>query len=456
MSAITTWKCEVCGYVHEGSEPPATCPVCGVEREMFAPLEAVAPAAADAETAGAGAGSGDIHRIVIVGGGIAGLTAAEHARRTDPGVAITLVTGEAGLPYYRLNLTRYLAGEVDEPELDLRPEGWFDEQGIDLVQAEVRGIDRYGRRVELGAVRGLPYDRLVLATGAQAFVPPIPGTDLTGVFVLRTLDDARAILERAQPGARCAVLGGGLLGLEAAGALAGRGLDVTVLEGYGYLLPRQLVRAGGELVLDRVRKRGIAVKAEVRAQAIEGKGAVERVNLGGGEELAVDMVLIATGIRPDTTLARRAGLTVKGGLIVDDRLATSDRVIYAAGDGTEHRGRVYGIWPASYAQAVVAGTNAAGGSAEFRGIPPANVLKVLDVDVFSIGDFEGHGEGCEVFEDHGEGIYRRLVCRDGRILGANLVGDTSLAKAVREAVEEGTSVGEHPQLRELFPDACSA
>ena len=449
MGDSTAWKCEICGYVHEGAEPPAACPVCGVGQEMFAPLQAVTSPAPPTDAAPVRAPVG---QVVIVGGGIAGMTAAEYARRTAPEAEVTLIDRGRELPYYRLNLTRYLAGVVGGQELPLRSGSWFEDQRIMRLVGEVDSIDRYGRRITLAAGGGLPYDRLVLATGAHAFVPPIPGAELAGVHSLRTVADADAILAAARPGARCVVIGGGLLGLESAGALAGRGLEVTVLEGYGYLLPRQLTRAGGELVLAFVRAQGIAVRTEVRAAQLVGDGAISAVQLAGGERLPADLVLVATGIRPNSVLAQQAGLTVKGGLIVDDQLATSDPSIYAAGDGTEHRGRLYGIWPASYAQGVVAGTNAAGGWAEFSGIPPSNVLEVLGVDVFSIGDFEARDGGVTVLEERNEDSYRVLVCRDGRILGANLVGDTSAASTVREVVESGAAVTEHAELLTWFPE----
>ena len=488
MSQIDSWKCDVCGYVHEGASPPANCPVCGVEREQFSPLEAVvvvpvnAPAAARwrcticdyvhdgpeppqrcpicsadrtlfepvRDDAASAAGAGDVERVVIVGAGVAGVTAAEHARRHAPDVHVTLLSMEPGPPYYRLNLTRFLAGEVDEDDLVLAGSDQLARQGIELVHDEVVALEPAARRVVLASGGELPYDRLVLAQGAHPFVPPIPGADLAGVHALRTIADARAILDRAPVGARCAVLGGGLLGLETAGALVRRGVEVTVLEGYGYLLPRQLSRTGGELLLEHVREAGIGVRTEVMARTFEGEGRVQRVRLANDEVLDVDLVVVATGIRPNTALARRTGLTVKGGVIVDDRLFTSDPRVLAAGDGTEHRGRIYGIWPASYAQGVVAGTNAVGGEAEFRGIPPANALKVLDVDVFSIGGFEADDGSFTVFEGRADRSYRRIVCRDGRIVGANLVGDTGLANLVREAVESGAQIAERPDLEHLL------
>ncbi len=238
MTDVTVWKCDVCGYVHEGPEPPASCPVCGVDRELFSPM--AAPEAAPSgpaptswrcticdyvhvgaeppdqcpvcgasknlfepvTEAATAVGAGETGPVVVVGAGIAGVTAAQRARATAPDIDITLVSGEPGLPYYRLNLTRYLAGEVAPESLPLRPESWYAEKRIDLVQGEVTDIDREARKVRLRDGREIAYGRLVLTAGAHAFVPPIGGAFLDGVHVLRSLQDAAAVLERVRAGAR--------------------------------------------------------------------------------------------------------------------------------------------------------------------------------------------------------------------------------------------------------------
>lgn len=493
-----TWKCDVCGYVHQGDQPPDTCPVCGVGPEMFAEFVVglAAPAAAapagswrcticdhvhdgDAppeicSVCGAGAqlfephaapgsseaAAGEVGRIVILGAGIAGLTAAEQARRAAPDVAISLVSKEAHLPYYRLNLTRHLAGEVPEGGLELQPASWYERQRIALVQGEATAIHRDERRVELRDGRSLPYDRLVLATGAHAFVPPIPGVARNGVLPLRTLDDAQRILERGGAGARCVCLGGGLLGLEAAGALARRGAQVTVLEGFGWLLPRQLARPAGELLRAHIEALGIGVVCDVKVEEILGDEEVAGVRLKDGAEFPADLVVLATGVRPNSHLARRSGLDVGKGVVVDDEMRTSDPAILAAGDLAEHRGVLYGLWPAAFAQGVVAGVNAAGGSMQFAEIPPSNRLKVLDVDLFSIGQFEPADGSYDLFEERGPGTYLRLVCHDGQLVGANLYGDTALAGSVKTAVERRTQLAELPgAILERFaglPESCAA
>jgi nitrite reductase (NADH) large subunit len=495
MNSTMTWKCDVCGYVHRGAEPPDTCPVCGVGRELFSRFEVARPAAAprahrwrctvcghehvgdeppdQCSVCGVGrelfepvpeagapprALAPDVGRIVIVGAGIAGLTAADEARRLAPDVAITILSKEADHPYYRLNLTRLLAGEVTEESLSLQPEGWYGEQRIELIHAEAASVDRVRQEVCLRDGRILPYDRLVLANGAHPFVPPLPGATRAGVLALRTKDDARAVQQLAVPGARCVCLGGGLLGLEAAGALRRQGVETTVLEGFGWLLPRQLAEPAGRLLQRHVEALGIQVRCSARAEEIVGDERARAVRLAGGEELAADIVLLATGIRPSSYLARRAGLEVKSGVVVDDRLFTTDPAILAAGDVAEHRGVLYGIWPAAYAQGVVAGANAVGGSLEFHGLPPSNRLKVLDVDVYSIGQAQAPDGSYQVLEEQRDGIYLRFVCRDGKLVGANLYGDTELANLVRDAIETGEQLARCTTLLARVPqlERCSA
>ena len=440
---VTAWRCTVCDYIHEGPEPPDECPVCGVGAEMFEPVpqESSAPVSEGVES-----------RLVIVGAGIAGMTAAEHARKTAPKADITIISDEPGLPYYRLNLTRFLAGEVGEQQLALQNAGWFDENEVQLIEGEVKAIDRASRRIELADGQNLDYDTLILANGAHPFVPPIPGATKRGVMAFRTLEDARRIVELAPSGTRCVCIGGGLLGLETAGALTKKGAQVTVVEGFDWLLPRQLPAPAGHLLRGHLEKIGMAIRCGIGVKEIVGDDVVRGVLLADGEELPASLVIIATGVRSNSHLARQCELPAKMGVLVDDRMATSDVNVFAAGDVAEHQGVVYGIWPTAFAQGVVAGINAAGGQAEFSGMPPSNSLKVIDTDVFSIGQFEPPDASFRVLEDEKDGRYRRFVCRDGRLLGAVLFGDTSLAGPIKEAVEENTQVLQHVKLIEAMPE----
>lgn len=482
-----TWKCDLCGYVHSGETPPESCPVCGAERQYFSPLRiqtgsrpeplsgewqcSICDHIAAGETAPSvcpicGAASSlfhahqeapapnaaqDVRRVVILGAGIAGLTAAEEARRQAPKVEITLVSRELRLPYYRLNLTRFLAGEVTEGDLLIHHQDWFKTERIDYLAGEAVDINRDERYVSLRAGGRIDYDRLILANGAHPFIPPIPGSSRDGVMVLRTLEDARAIIGRLRPGVRVACLGGGLLGLECARAIQRRGADMTVLEGFDWLLPRQLPQTAARLLEAHLRDQRMVIECAVQVKEFVGDEAVRGVLLEDGREIPVDLVILATGVRPNSHLARQCGLKVRQGVKVDDRLFTSDPHILAAGDIAEHQGRVYGIWPASYAQGMVAGANSVGARTEFPGMPMTNRIKVLDVDLFSIGEIQASDASLRILEVVKEHSYRGLACRDGQVVGGVLYGDMRLMEPVREAVEGGLRVQELVELHDHFP-----
>jgi len=390
--------------------------------------------------------------ILIVGAGVAGITAAESARETAPDAAIAVVNNEPGPPYVRLNLTRFLSGEVDEPGLAMKKPAWFAENRIDLVHGDVVDLGLADRRALFGDGRALPYDRLVLACGANPLVPPIPGATRKAVQALRTLEDAHAILSRVKGGTRVVCVGGGLLGLEIADALNRRGARVTVLEGWGWLLPRQLPERAGRLLADALVESGIHVVCGAKIAEIAGDEEARGVVLEGGGEHPAELVLLATGVRPNTDLVRRAGIRVDKGVIVDDRMRTSHPAVLAAGDVAEHKGVVYGIWSAAYAMGRVAGINAAGGKAEMAPMPPSGRIKVLGVDLFSIGEVSPSDGNTRVFdEEPSPGVFRRLVTYDGRLVGAALYGDTSLGQKVKAAIENGVQLRDDPRLLAALP-----
>ncbi len=419
------WRCTVCGYVHEGPEPPEACPVCDAGRGAFEPAaEETAPAA------------GSTARIVIVGAGIAGVAAAEAARKAAPRAGVCLLSRDTPIPYYRINLTRYLAGEVRREDLPLHPEGWYADQGIELRRGvEVERLDAAGRAVHLRGGERVDFDRLVLTLGAHPFVPPVPGAAIEGVFSLRDVEDADRVLAAARPGARAVCVGGGLLGLETAGALARRGADVTVLESHGSLMPAQLDPRAGARLADHLRTLGIRVRFSVHAKEMAGPGRVAGVLLDEGGTVPADLVVLATGVRPNSWLARQAGLEVKKGVVVDGRLRTSAPDVFAAGDLAEHLGILYGNWCVAQFQGGIAGMNAAGLDVEFGGVPRSHTLKVLGLDTFSIGQFVPPDGSYRAVSGEAGGKYFSFVFRDGLLAGANLVGDASLAGAVKKAIE---------------------
>lgn len=424
---VEQWRCLVCKYLHAGPTAPELCPVCGAPANGFEPLTEVARKTAQA---------GQAAKVVIVGAGIAGIAAVESLREASLAAEITLISKEPSLPYYRLNLTRYLAGEIDQQDLPIHPESWYRRQNVRfLLGTEVSAVHPEDRSVEIPGGQEWAFEKLLLATGAHPFIPPFPGVRREGVTCLRTVEDADYLLEACSGGVKCVCIGGGLLGLETAGALARRGADVTLLEGHGWLLPRQLNQTAGEILAAHVAGTGIKLHRQARTREILGDQRVHGVLLEDESTIPADLVVIATGIRPNSCLARRAGLEVDQGVVVDNALRTSHPDVFAAGDVAEHRGTVYGTWGPSQYQAGIAGLNMVGIDAEFGGIPQSNTLKVLGLDLFSIGRITPEDASCDAIDQEIDGRYFRFVFRDSRLVGAILLGDTKLTAALKKAVE---------------------
>jgi nitrite reductase (NADH) large subunit len=477
VTALKSWRCTVCGYVHQGADPPDCCPVCGApaaDFETFAePPPAATPAASQfrcldcnyVHDGGAPAGpcpvcgappdrfeavtavprtaaedGGIARRTVIVGAGIAGISAAEAVREAAPGAEITLLSHESALPYYRLNLTRYLAGDIERGSLPIRQEDWYAQNGIRLrTGCTAADLDPAASTLRLLDGESLAYDRLILAMGSHPYVPPLAAPDCEGVITLRTDEDADRILEAARRGARIVCIGGGILGMETAGALARRGADITLLERHTWLMPRQLNRAAAAYMRRHLEGLGVTLRVQARTRAVEGAGRSQTVLLEDDTRLPAELVILAAGVRPNTHLARRAGLEVHTGVVVNAYLQSSHPAVYAAGDVAEHNGQLYGAWGASQYQGTIAGINAVGGTTRFGGLPRSNTLKVLGLDLLSIGTFEAPDGSYDTFELADDHRYATYVFGDGTLAGAILVGDLAPAPAVKKAVESRTN-----------------
>jgi nitrite reductase (NADH) large subunit len=309
-------------------------------------------------------------KYLVAGGWAAGTAAAQYLRKLDPSSEITVVDAES-VPYYpRPDLIEYLAGRKSRDQLFVHGANWYGENRITLISARrIVHLHLAEHEVTLDDETVLPYDKLLLANGASPFVPPLPGADQAGVFTLRTLDDADALVARTVPDATAVIVGGGLLGLEAARALAERGAKATVVEFAGRLLPNQLDERSAEMLLEHLRTLGVTVLLSAESQEIttRERGAAG-VQLKDGRFTQGDFVLFSTGVRPNVTVAREAGIATGRGVQVDDSLQTSAPDVYAAGDVVEHRGRVYGIIPPCLEQARIAAQNMVSpGAATYEG-----------------------------------------------------------------------------------------
>ncbi len=382
----------------------------------------------------------DVRRVVVVGNGIAGVTAADHVRRRHPDCAIDVVAAEPHPLYNRMGISRLIYGRSAMVGLHLLPDAWYDDNRVTCwLNTRALEIDRDAGQVVLGTGERLPFDRLILATGSEAYVPEVAGFGGPGSFVLRTASDALAIREYVQRvGVEHAVVaGGGLLGLEAAYAIHKLGLRTTVLERSPYLLRRQLDAAAGELLRSYLENLGVEVLVDARTAAVEDG----EVALADGRRVRAGVFLVAAGIEPAVDLARRAGLGVGRGVLVDDHLRTSDERIFAVGDLAEWQGSVLGLWPVAVEQAEVAAENAVGGSRVYAGTVPVTMLKVVGVELLSVGRIDGPTE--IAIGDEGTLRYRKLVLdEEGRAVGGILLGHPEHVQAVTAAVRERRPLAE--------------
>ena len=380
-------------------------------------------------------------RLVVVGTGMAGLAVVEEALRRRPAEQwkIVMLGEEPGPVYNRVQLSKLLARTAGPGELELRPLSWYAKHKVDLrggCRAEQLDLETCAVVDESGGRH--PYDALVIATGSRAFLPPIAGAGLPHVDVFRTWRDADA-LAATPPGRRAVVVGGGLLGLEAAAGLHARGVTVTVVELGGHLMNLQLDAGASAMLRRDLERQGIACRVGRSAVAIE----PGRVVLDDGSELPCERVVVAAGVRAETSLARAAGLECRRGIVVDDELRASAPNVWAVGECAEHRGIVYGLWAPLAEQSRVAGARIAGDPAAFHGAVQATTLKVSGVDVYAGGGSAGAappGHDEIIHSDTRRGIYRRLVLDGDRLVGGSLVGDAAAARELSELLRTGDEV----------------
>ena len=373
-------------------------------------------------------------KVVVVGAGPAGARCAE--RLAGGGASVTLIGGEAAHPYNRVALSQYLAGDVEEAALVTHHPDRLGEHRIAWrPDTTVAALDRAGGAAVLAGGERIPYDRLVLATGAQPVRLPLPGADRPGVLMYRTLQDVQQMIGHAARGGDAVVIGGGLLGLEAAAGLAFRGMRVTVLHAASRLMDRQLDAGAAALLERRLAGQGIAVVTEAKTVAIE----PDAVLLADGRRIPARIVVMAVGIRPHAELAREAGLAVHRGVLVDDAMRTGDPAIWAIGECAEHDGQCVGLVAPSFAQAEVAAASILGQDARYVPVSDATALKVAGAGVWSAGETEGADP--IVLDDAETGQYRRLLVRDDRLVGAMLYGEVGDAPWYLALIKDGRRIG---------------
>ena len=424
----TLVKCLVCGEIFDSSME--ICPVCGVGKENFVPV--------DAEESSFRKDTD--HFYVILGNGAAGLSAAKAIRERDKTGSVIMISNEAYPTYNRPMLTKSMVAELDAKEILVEPESWYQENNIHLLlEKEVTGIHTDEKEITLSDGTVLKYTKLIYALGSECFVPPIPGTDKPEVVAIRRMSDIEkieAMLDRVQ---NVVVIGGGVLGLEAAWELKKARKQVVVLEAAPQIMGRQLDEGASQMLTDISRSNGIDIHAGVQIASIEGESSVTGVKLADGREFPAELVIVSAGVRANVGAAKNAGLDINRGIVVNADMSTSDENIFACGDCAEYEGINYAIWPQALEQGKVAGANAAGDALTYTTVSAGLSFHGMNTGLYAIGD---NGKNPNLiyrtveFKDMGRKQYEKYYFLNNRLCGAILIGDTSKMAFVTEAVEQ--------------------
>lgn len=384
----------------------------------------------------------DENMYVIIGNGPAGYYAADVIRKNDEKASIHMISEDKLLTYFRPQLSKFIGFPIDESKFLVSPEGWYEERSIKVtLNAKVKKINPEQKLILLDDGTIVSYKKLILANGSRAFVPPVPGNDKENVFSLKSVGDAEAIKRKIPSSKNAVVVGGGLLGLEAAWSLLNAGLNVTVLDRSGGLLSKQLDAEGAKIFSGLVDKSGVKVILNASTEEILGGKSATGVRLAGGQVLDTDLVLFSSGVRPNKELAELSGITVNNGVVVDDMMQTSAADVYACGDVAEFGGKVYGNWPAAMSMGKVAGANACGKETHFREFVPSFSFDAMNIKLFSCGTFTEDNRSV-VSKNTETGGYMKLYFDEAKIVGGFLIGDTRRAPEMLNSVKAGLSYEE--------------
>lgn len=420
MSTDTkVYMCSICGEVVKAEYPPLTCPVCGAKRESFLEVDSDDTSFKASEEM----------KIIIVGGGPAGTTAAAEIRKRNKACHIEIIGKEDVLGYNRPRLTKGIMKNLDMTGFFIKDYPWYVENKIKItLSTEVTEIDPLKKTITLEDKSKREYDKLIITTGAKSQAPKMEGLDLPGVFTLRSLKDVEVIKDYIKTGIKtAAVIGGGVLGLETASELNKEGLKVTLIQRSGIIMRKQLDEEGALFLEDIIKDKGIHIKTNVDIKGITGKGKAEGVMVSE-EVVPAELVIISAGVVENQGLMEKAGAEVEKGIIVNEKMETSLPDIYAAGDCARFKGKNYALWPEATAMARVAAQNAVGENAVYEGILPSVSFVGFDTALFSVGD---HGEDeTKTYEtkkkvDKEKGIYKKYYFLDKKFVGGILIGDTS-------------------------------
>lgn len=426
----TKWRCLICGHIHEGEAPPDICPACGVGKENFVKESIEDEFINDTD-----------ETFVLVGGGIAALSAVQAIRQRNRTARIVMLTEENEKPYYRPVLSDYLSEDIPDESFYIKQSSWYEEERIEIrTNCRVSAIDTKNRELSLENGEKLAYDKLILATGARSNVPPFKGVDKQGVYTLRNFADANLLKKAISQARKAVVIGGGVLGLEAVWEMLSSGLEVSVVEFADRIMPRQLDESSSQRYQKLMENQGVKLYLGLGTEEILGEDKATAARLSDGQILEADLVLLSTGVRPNIELAAESGIEVDKGIVVDSGMRTAVSGIYAAGDAAQIEDKLIGIWPVAVEMGKVAGANAAGDWLEYKQPVLSTSLIAFDRELFSVGDVNLPVEETRITEvyDPLEDFYKKSFMKDGVLVGEIIIAPkissgASLASLGRDA-----------------------
>lgn len=419
------WKCTICGQIFSGDTPPDICPACGATSDQFIEVkEEIITFKSDKK-----------EDFLIIGNGIAGLYAAEAIRKRNCNCNIEIISSEPYLTYYRPSLSDGIFDEL-QSDFFIKDENWYKENNIKVtLNTKVEKIFEENHEVLTCDNKKVKYDKLILANGSRNFIPPVKGKEGKNVFTLRTLDDLKTIKSHLSNAKDIVIIGGGLLGLEAAYEFKRADKNVTVVEFAPHLLSRQLDATGSLLLEESVKNCDVEVLLGVGAESISDKNDKKVVSFNNGTEKECDLVLFSVGIMPNKEIAQDSTLTCNRGIVVNDKMETSSKDIYACGDIAELNGRVYGNWPAAIDMGTIAGANAVGDNVTFVGFQSPIMFNAMNTQVFSCGNISENIDKSLQFKDESKKTYKKLFFKNDILVGAILIGDILSSVKILNAID---------------------
>ena len=438
-STTKRWKCLVCGEEFDGPKPPDICPACGASSEQFVEVsQAVVAYSVNTN-----------EKFLIIGNGAAGYYAATSIRKRNKQCAIEMLSNELSLTYYRPSISDGLSEDLKESKFYLSPSKWYEDNNISLtLGVHVQSLNPEEKSVLLKDGKTISYDKLIIANGSENHIIPLDGVDKAGVFTLRNLEDLKAIKNKMLTAKNVVVVGGGLLGLEAAYEISKAGLKVSVVEFSSSLLVKQLDSESSLLLKAAVEKQKINVILGTCVTAIMGEPAVSSVKLQNGTTLDADLVLFSTGIAPNKNIADKTKIITNRGILINEHMETNIKDIYACGDIAEFNGKVYGNWPASVEMGKIAGINAVGDSKAY--VPSLNAISfnAMGLQLLSVGEIPSETEPSKAavkiitLKDDENKIYKKLFFTKNILTGGIVIGDNKSSAKLINAIKDSKSLTE--------------